>query len=492
MTNIFVSDLLGYNIDNQTKFIVITGLEIHKFLKKIAYDDNSHNKTSNSKNTLQIIYEYNMTAIRELLKNRNINADDYLPLGDVIYKKTSEPIRLVLANRGITSYPSAYTEVKKFGNGRIMRPVSDSSEWVDVGCIFVRNGEIPNLHKIGMIESTNMISYNVTSGKTSNNVTSGKTSNNVTSGKTSNNVTSGKTAKKDSTSIAGNDFLLIQSTADTVRTVSRGEKYDKKIKLSNVANKYLTLINKSGSAALLSPMYSSQQSVQYNAQGELIIDGQCLTQGMQGTHEDTRENMQEDTQKEEAHSQNNQPVTFKSCDAMNVKQKWSLYDGKISSLNNNKCLVGSTDDETLLLDECNDLDEQSWTQESDGESTSSDFSWNDFKGRNVILVESDNPWFVNKQNAVIEKRVKHAVPTTSILKYRDNADIELSDARPSNDESMGAGSIINTTNIIEKFDGMASDGTASDNSTTYIIIVLCSIVIILLVYKFLKNKNLKF
>ena len=48
------------------------------------------------------------------------------------------------------------------------------------------------------------------------------------------------------------------------------------IKLTNIKNKYLTRIN--DKAKMKSKLFSNNQSVAYTTQGELIINGKCLTQ----------------------------------------------------------------------------------------------------------------------------------------------------------------------------------------------------------------------
>jgi hypothetical protein len=54
MTDIFVSDLSGYNIDNNSPFVIINSKEMHKLLKQIAKNNNTS------------IWEYDMRRINSV------------------------------------------------------------------------------------------------------------------------------------------------------------------------------------------------------------------------------------------------------------------------------------------------------------------------------------------------------------------------------------------------------------------------------------------
>ena len=94
MTDIFVSDLFGYNIDNNTSFIIINTKESHKLLHKIAEADNTS------------IWEHNKHKINDILKSRNVDHKKFLPLGHVLYKQNFVPNTLILGNIQLCKKPS--------------------------------------------------------------------------------------------------------------------------------------------------------------------------------------------------------------------------------------------------------------------------------------------------------------------------------------------------------------------------------------------------
>ena len=396
MTDIYVSDLYGYEINSKTKFLVISGPHIHKFLRRIA------------KNKTMTIYEYDMIALGEILKNRNIDVSNYSPLGNTIYTKGIEPDKLILAHMSISVKPTALKEVATFDGGKIMKPIwapqnPTTTIPTAIGSIYVKNGSSHKNHltKIAMIPTSLTLIQN----------------------------------KKAQSFSSTNDFFLIQSPNEPIKTIAPVKTNNPHtMKLMSSNSKYLTLVD-GKDAKLMSPLYSSAQLVSYNAQGALVINDKCLTR-----------------------NDSSSPTSFKSCDPSSIKQKWSIYDGKIAALNTQQCLTQKQDD--IILEQCKDMDEQTWDEEAEDTENSSDFSWDFFKGRNVVLVESDNPWFINKNDTFVQKYIKPNVPDASLLEYRANADVNFEQ--------------FNTT------------PPAPQDNTSRMIFLLCIIVILLTLYRWNK------
>jgi len=135
-----ISDILGYSISPNTKFIVISEVNINNFLTKISNTDKNH-----------IYYEYNTHNIKKLLTDNNINAHNYIPIGDVVCRKNYLPKKLILVNKNNSVIPSSYVEIKKFNSGSLLIPISNNKYYTGMYCVFVNKGDKPNLNKIGMI-----------------------------------------------------------------------------------------------------------------------------------------------------------------------------------------------------------------------------------------------------------------------------------------------------------------------------------------------------
>ena len=398
MTDIYVSDLYGYEINSKTKFLVISGPHIYKFLRRIARNKNA------------TIYECDMEALKNVLKNRNINISDYHPLGHIIYTKDKEPDKIILVHASISRLPQSFKEVGTFDGGKIMKPIHQNTQWDGIGALYVKNGSKPNRMGAVMIPS-NLI---LTQDK--------------------------KVAYLPGQVPPSNEFFLIQPPNDPIKTVtplSPSLHPPRTMKLLDHTSKYLTLINNTNAAKLMSPLYSSKQLISYNAQGALVVNGKCLSQN------------------------DDSSVSFKSCDPSSIKQKWSILDGSISTLDalNKKCLTSHNHSSDVVLEQCKKMDEQTWDEEAEDTENSSDFSWDVFKGRNVVLVESDNPWFINKDDTYVQKYIEPDLPDASLLAYRANADVNF-----------------------EQF-----EATNSQKDNSHMIFLLCIIIILLTLYRWGKR-----
>lgn len=142
------------------------------------------------------------------------------------------------------------------------------------------------------------------------------------------------------------------------------------MKLTNDINKFLTKNNNNSKSQ--TKLFSSNQNVSYTTQGELIIDNKCLT------------------------FDNNDNVYFDDCSDKTLKnQSWDLNldENKISPYNNkNKCLSSDAD----KLKYCDSDESIYWNTEQNDVEHSDDYNLPQYKGKSVVLVDSNNPWYLNK------------------------------------------------------------------------------------------------
>jgi hypothetical protein len=112
---------------------------------------------------------------------------------------------------------------------------------------------------------------------------------------------------------------------------------------------------------------------------------------------------------------------------------------------------------------------------------------NTYKGKRLVLVESDNPWYINKENVIELKYINNENYFGVRPKYLKGASFKSNTVYNTTSPNLGYGySYADRKNtIIEKFtDNYKSN---ADN----IIIIMIVIVILLLAYNYYKNKKQK-
>jgi hypothetical protein len=165
-----------------------------------------------------------------------------------------------------------------------------------------------------------------------------------------------------------------------------------KLKLTNKQNKYLTLID--NDAKMKTKLYSNNQSVSYNAQGELIINDKCLTK------------------------KNDNSIGFDVC-KKDKNQSWNLDNKKIyPSSSSDNCLFSQN--EKIELGKCSDDEVTNFNIEDTDTERTSDYSLKKYSGKTIVLVDSDNPWYLNKDTTNPMNFNKSQI--IKPLSYRNNAD----------------------------------------------------------------------
>jgi hypothetical protein len=226
------------------------------------------------------------------------------------------------------------------------------------------------------------------------------------------------------------------------------------IKLTNIPNKYMTMID--GEPKMRNKNFSNNQSVSYNTQGELIIDDQCLTQ-------------------------KSGKVYFDKC-KNEKKQLWKIDNNKIYSLNSpDMCL--STLGENISIKQCSDEDDNKWAiEESDIEKTS-DYKPIKYKGKTIVLVDSENPWYLNYDTTIpIEYYKKQNITQKQYRNDSDyGSDVNLEFEHFNNNDKYDNINIKDEKKILENKE-------STSQNQNQIIFLLLIIVVILIVYKHLAKK----
>jgi hypothetical protein len=252
----------------------------------------------------------------------------------------------------------------------------------------------------------------------------------------------------------------------------------KKIGLVNKNGKYITNVN--NKAILKSKNSFDEQEFTYNVHGELITNEQCLTHNL----------------------------TFDVCDNVNDKdKKWMINDNQIQTLVNNELKCLSYDDNDILLNNCdtnvynnnnnnNNINNNSINNtDSDNNSNIYDinnewtiqnqniFTENNInnKGKTVVLVNNENPWYINKDNTIKQPYITNMSVKSNDI-YNEKLPYKTKMIIDNTKNNLGMGYSYSDRqgyDCIENFN--------SNNSNNYIYFIFIFIVIIFLVIRYKKN-----
>lgn len=120
-------------------------------------------------------------------------------------------------------------------------------------------------------------------------------------------------------------------------------------------------------------------------------------------------------------------------------------------------------------------------------------NWNQYKSRSLVLVESNNPWYINKNDTIPIKYIKNDdYFNRGYHKYSEgssyDSNIELDGASP----TMGYGYSFADRRKVQKPEKIENFSDDSDNvdNTNYIIIILFIVIALLFLYNvYYKKKN---
>lgn len=424
MTNIFVFDLFNKKASNDSLIIVISSSNAIDLTKKITNNQNV------------IILEYDMTKIKEILKLKNIDHTKFVPMGHLLYvpnDKHKNVKSLLLGNIDKLPIANSFDFIEDFNNDySIIRPKLkvNNDTYYSLG-LHCHENIMSVISFPCVIPSELLTKIKLTYPLNDN--------------------------------LDATEFSLLSSSKIGFFSINRNKLLKKEyrnVKLLNDNDKYLTFVD---SDVKTKPSNNSlQQSFSYNAQGELTTDGKCLTY-------------------------NNNSVLVETCDKQhsNDNQKWLLTQNKILPSNDfGKCLEVSNNNPNVYLRECDDASKmQNWSTENTDSNSSDDYVWDKYQGKSVVLVENDNPWYVNTDTTIQQLHIKQPLNLRDDVKYKNNQDFESKFIMDPNNPSLGYGYSFSDRggipcSSIEGFGNISSLKNPTDVQIIFIILLLALIIFI--------------
>lgn len=357
------------------------------------------------------IWEVNMGVVSDILYNYNLNAPYFIPMGHLYSTDKYKPRRIILINKSIAGLPKSFELIDNFNGGSLWYPIG-SQDNIAIGLIYTKNNEMPNPDNIniGLVRKP---------------------------------YTLIKTGSFDNNIIFSNEYGILNHVSHGFLTLNKGKLYggERNFKLLNNDGLYLTKNENDAKLKVINRNYKNNQEAKYSVQGELILDNKCLTN-------------------------NNRTLAVEDCNG-NIKQKWFPFGNSIISQYDDTCLA--TTEDSVNTSNCNNTENQEWTKEKPDIATNNDYSWSNINGKSVVLVESDNPWYLNKDLTIIATQKE---PDTQELNQ-----VSYSRAR------YNIPTITNNEEVIETFDSNESN---DDNNIILIIIIITIILYVL--YKYGKKR----
>jgi hypothetical protein len=336
-STIYLTDIFGTVIDSSEQH-EIPFLLVHCYTPELILINVFKNNFS--------IYKPNKNYIRNILQRHRINSVNFCTLGDIWLPNDKYPpkITILLANNNFTlaKYPINYRIVEQLDDIYIWEPICNKN-YVSLGLI--ASIEKPLVNEVLTINKKYVTEYN------------------------------GHIHSSELTNM--NEFNMLATLEDFKYTIKRSAliKYEDDIEIrSKINGKILGEKNNGYNVG------NNNIPISHTIQGELKIGNNCLSI-------DTNNN-----------------IVQKKCNNM-TQNKWYFYDDNIVSDYNHNCL--SVDDNNSIIGEpCKPSKKnQKWDIKSknnviiDNLQETND-KWTTIKGKNVVLLESDNPWYLNKTGQI--------------------------------------------------------------------------------------------
>jgi len=378
MNYIVITDIFGNKISknesnigriNNLPFILLQTTQPHLLLKRIE----NNNKSS--------IWKLIYPTIMHTLYINKINPSNFAPLGNIWYPKNklphSEEIILVNTNPNISKFPTDYVKVGEYNDMNVWKPIAPRGFRAIGYLMGIKKPSIKLMRTVNNKLLTSFRDY------------------------------------KNSVSIAGlsnmNEFKLLTISGNKKYTIDRTKLLEKDF-LVRLVSKGGIITNDKGKLKLKKKK-DRYQNINYTVQGELRMDNKCI-----GVSSD--DNLIDNY------------VYLQKCDDTD-NQKWYPYSGHFISQYDGSCLTtndnGSKSDVTVTT--CDKNDKQLWRTENlrtvilDSGQDSVE-SWKTQYGKRVVLLEPDNPWYINKgQKKKPEGVVMQYPKELNTVDYRDNADV---------------------------------------------------------------------
>jgi len=139
-----------------------------------------------------------------------------------------------------------------------------------------------------------------------------------------------------------------------------------------------------------------------------------------------------------------------------------------------------------VVESCDDSDKQSWQTEQSSDDSIDPFKWTDYFGKTVVLVEADDPWYLNKDTTLPLKYVSGKFDQD--LKYRQNADYTTNVVLDSTNPSMGMGYSY-ADRQGQPCKKIEIEGFGKTTDTPNVLILLLCVLLFIFVYKTFVNKK---
>lgn len=437
MSNITINDLFGNPVDNKSPFILLTTKNINTIIKKL--DQRSYDS----------VWEIDNEKLIPLLKIFRIDLDQYKTFGHMFFNDYEPKLRtIVLVNKefSIITNPTDYKFIGNYGSGYIWVPIGPKG-FVHLGLIYTSTQQKPVTDDYCVLD----IKYSL------------KTS-----------VIDKFPNTNSINFMAGNEFNLLQSTTTPVFTIYRAKLYNDIRNFKLIAfhdEKYITSTDPSNSNSLgmKSRDNNNYQYINYSPNGELKLGNKCIS-----------------------NSGNNQQVDLQNCDDTNIGQKWYLDNSRVISHQDNTCLTLDDNGENLKMAKCDrDNSNQVWAKEKPEVIEPDEGVWYPAKGKKVILVNSENPWYLNNEFKEEAKIMGNKEPLNQVT-YQPYGNFKskfiMDFTKPdlgyghSYAERLGKPCPCNKANVFEGF-GNVKSGDAINT----IILILCLLIFLLLILKYRKN-----
>lgn len=293
---------------------------------------------SENDNILKIKLPY----LYQILNANNINSSDYSSLGDIWISTKNIPSELsvILVNNDnkISSYPIDFIKIDNYYNINIWKPVNPKG-YQEIGLIASPNK--PSLRSMRVINNNFIIEINNES---------------IVKGRNTN----------------MNEFNLLSNIGINKFTINRSKfiNYLNNVKISSRQNNNLILKN------------NEDEKINYSVKGELKLNNKCI--GVS-----TEDNLDDNF------------VYLQTCNN-EINQKWYPFEDNFMSQFNHNCLTN--DNGIIKNKKCiNNDNSQKWNIEDVEQEINNEKNlWKSTKGKLVMLIESNNPWYDNKKKLYSE------------------------------------------------------------------------------------------
>lgn len=363
------------------------------------------------------ILGYKNKIIKEAFNNKNLSIDEFTPFGHIYLNNDDFKMNnIIFGNKRFIKTTKKYKFIDTIGLGSLWEPISDDPGYTSFGLVYTNSKNAP-------IIETGLIPKNF--------------------------------IYVASSSIPTNIFKL---DYNLIGHISIGKKRlminkllnsPKLFKLFNIDNKYLTDVN--NEIKTIDKSDDPNQIISYTAQGELVLNDKCITK-------------------------KNNDIKLEKC-SESTNQKWISKDNNnFSPLDDvNDLCINSDNSENISLKPCDSsTSDQDWNKENVSRTTN--IKLPKYKGKTVILVESNNPWYINK-NTTIPVNVDKNNDINNDLEYKQG-DFKSHFNIDSSKADLGYGHSFASRQgkpCVENFE--------DTNTNTNIFIIICILVILLLLYR---------